>query len=168
MKKSTILIVDDEISIVKSLTRSLMDDNYSILTALSGEEALLKLKNNEIDLVITDQRMPGMSGLEFLKKVQLEYPETLTIMLTAYGDIETAIEAINEAGVYKFILKPWNEAELRLTVQRALELRWLIMEKNVLQQKLKRQEAIFKKLEKKYPGITKVTRDEDGEVVIEL
>lgn len=168
MNKSTILIVDDEVSIVNSLARSLREDGYHILTALSGEKALLKLKNYEVDLVISDQRMPGMSGLELLKRVQLDYPETLTVMLTAYGDIETAVEAINEAGVYKFILKPWDDVDLRVTIKRALELRQLIRQKRALQHEVRRQEAILRELERRYPGITDVTRDENGGVVIEL
>lgn len=168
MKKDTILIVDDEESILKSITRTLVDENYCILTAQSGEEALSKLKNHEVHLVISDQRMPGMTGLELLKKVKIDYPKTLTIILTAYGDIETAMEAINDAGVYKFILKPWDEADLRVTIKRALELRQLVTERDSLLQQLKTQEAIFKELERKYPGITKVERDKNGTPVLEL
>jgi len=168
MKKDTILIVDDEESILKSITRTLVDENYRILTAQSGEEALSKLKNHDVHLVISDQRMPGMTGLELLKKVKIDYPQTLTIILTAYADIEVAINAINEAGVYKFIPKPWNEADLRVTIKRALELRQLVMERDSLLQQLKTQEAIFNELERKYPGITKVERDKNGTPVLEL
>lgn len=168
MAQYTILIVDDDENVLKSLTRALIDDKYVVRTAVSGEEGLLKLENHDIDLVISDQRMPGMGGLEFLKKIQAEYPETLTIMLTAYGDIETAIGAINEAGVHKFILKPWHEAELRVTIMRALELRRLITERNVLRQEVKKREAILRELERKYPGITEVTRDVNGTVLVEV
>jgi len=168
MNQQTILIVDDEENIVKSLSRNLMDDGYTILGALSGEEGLRKLKINEIDLVISDQRMPGMSGIEFLKKVQLDYPHILTIMLTAYGDIETAMEAINEAGVHKFILKPWNDNELRLTIRRALELRQLVVERDSLMDQVKKQEARFNELERKHPGITKVDRDGHGTPILKL
>jgi len=168
MNQHTILIVDDEEKIVKSLTRILMDDGYTILGALSGEEGLSKLKNHEVELVISDQKMPGMSGLEFLKKVQLDYPHILTIMLTAHGDLETAMEAINEAGVYKFILKPWNEADLRLTIRRALELREVVMERDSLLDQVKKQDATLRELEKKHPGITNVERDEHGRPFLKL
>ena len=168
MNQHTILIVDDEEKIVKSLTRILIDDGYTILGALSGEEGLSKLKNHEVELVISDQKMPGMSGLEFLKKVQLDYPHILTIMLTAHGDLETAMEAINEAGVYKFILKPWNEADLRLTIKRALELREVVMERDSLMDQVKKQEAMLGELERKHPGITKVDRDEHGTPILKL
>ena len=168
MNQHTILIVDDEEKIVKSLTRILIDDGYTILGALSGEEGLSKLKNHEVELVISDQKMPGMSGLEFLKKVQLDYPHILTIMLTAHGDLETAMEAINEAGVYKFILKPWNEADLRLTIKRALELREVVMERDSLLDEVKKQDATLRELENKHPGITKVERDEHGRPILKL
>ncbi len=168
MGKHTILIVDDEESILKSITRALMDDNYHILTALSGQEGLSKLKNDEVDLVISDQKMPGMTGLEFLKKVQLQYPGILTIMLTAYADIKTAMEAINEAGVYKFILKPWDDNDLRLTIRRALELLQLVTERDSLLHQVKQQGAILRELEQKHPGITKVERDEHGTPVLKL
>jgi len=168
MKNGTLLIVDDEEKIVKSLTRILKDEGYTILGALSGEGGLRKLKRYGVDVIICDQRMPGMSGVEFLKKVRLDYSDVLTIMLTAYGDIETAMEAINEAGVYKFILKPWNEADLRLTIRRAVELRQLVMERDFLLEQVRKQEAALRELERKHPGITKVERDEDGTPVLEL
>jgi two-component system, probable response regulator PhcQ len=168
MKNGTILIVDDEEKIVKSLTRILIDDGYTIFGALSGEEGLQKLKRYGVDVVISDQRMPGMQGVEFLKKVQMDYPDILTIMLTAYGDVDTAMEAINKAGVYKFILKPWNEDDLRLTIQRAVELRQLVMERDSLSAQVKKQEAALRELERKHPGITKVERDEHGIPVLKL
>jgi len=168
MNQHAILIVDDEENIVKSLTRILMDDGYTIQGAMSGEEGLRKLKKHEVHLVISDYKMPGMTGLEFLKRVQIDYPNILTIILTAYGDIETAIEAINDVGVYKFILKPWNEEDLRITIKRALELRELTIQKDTLIKRVKTQEIILKELEKKHPGITKVERDENDTTVLKL
>lgn len=168
MNKDTILIVDDEEKIIKSITRTLIDEGYIILGALSGEEGLSKLKNHEVDLVISDYKMPGMDGLEFLKAVRIDYSHTLTIMLTAYGDIDTAIKAINEVGVYKFILKPWNEEDLRITIKRALELRQLTMERDTLLERVKAQSIILKELERKYPGITEVERDEHGRAILKL
>jgi len=168
MKNRTILIVDDEIKIIRSISRLFIDDDYRILGARSGEEGLVKLKNHEVDLVISDQRMPGMGGLEFIKKVSIDYPDILIIMLTAFAEIDIAIKAINEAGVYKFILKPWKDYELGLTVKRALELRWLTMERNSLLHQLKKQESILRALERAYPGITVADRDENGYAVVKL
>jgi len=132
MDQHTILLVDDEEAILTSLSRILMDDNHIVITALSGEEGLSKLKSHKVDLVISDQRMPEMTGLEFLKRVKIEYPEMITMILTAYADIEISIEAINEVGVYSFILKPCKMADLRLTVKRALEFRQVAMERDLL------------------------------------
>ena len=134
MSKSTILIVDDDATILMLMSNVFMyDDNY-ILTAENGEGGLAKLKNNKIDLVISDQNMPGMSGLQFLKRVRSEYPDVVTIILTASGEAETAVKAVNEVGVYQFILKPFNVMDLRLTVKRALEYKQLLEERNLLLQ----------------------------------
>lgn len=168
MKGNTILIVDDEKQIIRSIMRVLMDEDYYILGVLSGEEGLSKMEAHDVDVVISDNRMPGMSGVEFLKKVHIAYPQTLTIMLTAYADIGAAMKAINEAGVYKFILKPWNDADLRLTIKRALELRQLVMERNSLLQEVKAREAMLMELERKHPGITEVARDQQGRILIGL
>jgi len=111
----------------------LYDGNY-ILTAESGEEALIKIKNNKIDLVISDQHMPGMSGLKFLERVRAQYPDIVTIILTASGEVDTAVKAVNEVGVYQFILKPFNVMDLRLTVKRALEYKQLVEERKLLLQ----------------------------------
>jgi len=126
----------------------------------------LKLEDHDVDLVISDQRMPGMSGLAFLRKVRIEFPDVLTILLTAHGDMETAMEAINEAGVYKFILKPWHDEDLRLTIKRALELRRLVMERNSLRHQVKRRDAVLKEIEKEFPGISNVEKDENGYILL--
>jgi two-component system probable response regulator PhcQ len=168
MEKKTLLIVDDEANIIKSITRALMDDCYRIVTAMSGEEGLAKLRKHEVDLVISDQKMPGMSGLEFLKKVRVNYPNILCIILTAYGDMDTVLAAINEVGVYKFILKPWDQMDLRITIKRALESRDLTRERDSLLGKVRTQEILLEELEKKYPGITRVERDRHGKAILEL
>lgn len=168
MKTHAILIVDDEELILKSISRVLRNENCRILTAPSGEEGLAILKNNDVHLVISDQKMPGMSGLDFLKRVQREYPQILTIMLTGQAELKIAMDAINEAGIYKFILKPWDDNDLKVTVRRALETRELIWERNTLRRQVKTQDAILQELEKIYPDIGKVERDEDGYIVIDL
>jgi adenylate cyclase len=134
VSKSTIMIVDDDSTILMLMSNVFMyEDNY-ILTAESGEEALVKIKNNKIDLVISDQNMPGMSGLQLLRRVRVEYPDVVTIILTASSEVETAVKAVNEVGVYQFILKPFNVMDLRLTVKRALEYKQLLDERNLLLQ----------------------------------
>ncbi len=168
MDKHTILIVDDEKMILEITAEALADDRYTILTAQSGMEGLSILKKNHIHLIICDQKMPGQSGLEFLEKVRQEYPDILTIMQTGYGDIDTAVKAINDVGIYKFILKPCNMEDLRITVRRALEMRQMVFERNSLLIKVKKQDLALKEIEKQYPGITHVKRDADGNIVIGL
>ncbi len=165
MKKYTTLIVDDEELVIKSITRVLRNENCKIITAQSGEEGLAVLKDCEVQLVISDQKMPGMNGLEFLKRVKIDYPQILTIMLTGHAEIEIAMDEINEAGVYKFILKPWNDNDLKVTVRRALEALELVRERDSLLQQVKTHNAILQDLEKQYPGIGKVERDEEGYVI---
>lgn len=163
MKDFTVLLVDDEENILRSLARMLRAEGYRILTARSAKEGLLKLEDEdyEVDLVISDHMMPAMTGIEFLKRVRVEHPHVLTIMLTGHSEVNTVVEAINDAGIYKFILKPWNNEDLLQTVRRALELKSLVMERDSLLQKIKTKDIILKELERKHPGITKVKRDDD-------
>jgi len=167
MTKHTILIVDDEEMILKSIVRVLRNENYKVLTAQSGAEGLAVLKEYDVHLIISDQKMPGMNGLEFLKHVKRDYPQILTIMLTGHAEIEIAMNAINEAGVYKFILKPWDDNNLKITIRRALETLELIWERDSLVQQVKARDAVLQNLEKEYPGISKVDRDEDGYIILD-
>ncbi|NNF98636.1 MAG: response regulator [Desulfobacteraceae bacterium] len=166
MDKAAVLIVDDEEMILDIIRSGLKDEDCRIITARRGEEGLEILKKNDVSLVISDQKMPGLSGTAFLKKVRQLYPDMLTIILTGYADLQLALEAINTAGVYKFMTKPINLVELRVTVRRALEFRQLLIENNRLQNKIKAYEAKLQTLEKQHPGITRVERDTDGNVLL--
>jgi DNA-binding NtrC family response regulator len=115
-----ILIVDDEPANLRSLTR-LFREQYQVLAASSGAEALELLEQHDVALLITDQRMPGMTGIELLKNTFALRPRMVSMILTGYTDVEALVEAINCGQVYRYIAKPWNNDELRLTVQRALE-----------------------------------------------
>ena len=113
MSEHAIVIVDDEKNVLNAFKRVLRQEPYHLYTVDSGEEALCLLDAREISLVISDYNMPKMNGLELLKKVQVKYPHILAIMLTGQAEIEIAVKAINEAGVYKFIQKPWDDADLK-------------------------------------------------------
>lgn len=166
MDKPTILVVDDEPMLLDLISKALKSTNYKVLTADSAEEGMALLEINDLDMVISDYKMPGgMSGIDFLKHVSSTYPEVLTILLTGHASLETAMDAINSAGVYKFITKPFDLNELMLTIKRALEVQDLIKEKNLLTNKLKAYEAHLDDLEKKHPGITHVIRDKDGHII---
>ena len=119
--KYRLLIVDDEVGIVKALTRVFRQENYEVVTAGSGDEALKRLAEGSFQLVISDFMMPGMNGAQFLREVKQRSPETIRIMLTGHADTDAVMGAINDGAVYKFILKPWNDDDLRVTVALALE-----------------------------------------------
>jgi two-component system, probable response regulator PhcQ len=167
MPQRTILIVDDEEKIIKAIQRTLRKENYHIFTALGGQEGLNLLEMREFDLVMSDQKMPGMDGVTFLQKVKAEQPRTLTIMLTGENDIQVAMQAINEAGVYKFIMKPWDDDDLKITIRRALESLDLTRERDTLRERVKSRDTLLRTLEKEHPGITQVEKDDDGYLILE-
>jgi len=115
-----IMVVDDEPANLRLLERLFRQD-YNVLMAESGEEALQQLGQHDAALLITDQRMPGMTGVELLKHTATIRPHMVRIILTGYTDVDTLVEAVNSGLVYKYVTKPWNNEELRLTISRALE-----------------------------------------------
>lgn len=123
--KPTILLVDDEESILNSLRRLLRGQPFDIVLAGSGAEALEVMAAQPIDLVMSDARMPGMDGAQLLAEVHRLYPATSRILLTGYADLPTIIKAINEGAIHRYIGKPWNDDELKLILQQALELQRL-------------------------------------------
>jgi putative nucleotidyltransferase with HDIG domain len=115
-----ILLVDDEPANLRLLER-LFRRNYQVFTALSGAEALDLLSKHDVALLITDQRMPGMTGIELLKRAAALRPHMVRMILTGYADMGALVEAINCGQVYRYVSKPWNNEDLRLTVERAIE-----------------------------------------------
>jgi len=116
--KFSILYVDDEEHNLISFKATFRKD-YDIHTALSGEEGLEIMRNNEIKLLITDQRMPEMTGIQFLEKTLPEFPDTIRMILTGFSDMEVIIEAINSGRIFRYINKPWDESELKMTIDNA-------------------------------------------------
>lgn len=119
-RRHNILIVDDEVANLRLLRRVLGRD-YDVLEATSGQEGLELLKKNSVSLIITDQRMPAMTGVQMLEQSLPVNPDAIKILLTGYTDVQALIDAINAGHVYKYIPKPWDADELKLTVRRALE-----------------------------------------------
>jgi signal transduction histidine kinase len=117
-----VLAVDDEPANQRAICRALLDE-CRVLTAGSAGEGLERLREEPIALVVADQRMPGMSGIEFLQRAAREYPEVVRVMLTGYADVAMITEAINQGHVYHFLHKPWEALELRQVVRRGLEKR---------------------------------------------
>jgi diguanylate cyclase (GGDEF)-like protein/PAS domain S-box-containing protein len=115
----TLLLVDDEPNILAALKRLMRRDNYKILTAASGKEGLELLAQNDVDVIISDQRMPGMTGVEFLRTVKNLYPETVRIVLSGFTELQSVTDAVNEGAIYKFLTKPWDDNQLREHVEQA-------------------------------------------------
>ncbi len=141
----TVLCVDDEENILKSLKRLLRKENYRLVTACNGEEALALLKENDVHLVISDQRMPGMNGTKFLAQVKKEYPDAIRIILSGYTEVDSITEAINKGHIYKFLLKPWNDQNLKLEIRQALDQYDLVQSNKRLHKKvLEQNEELLK------------------------
>lgn len=112
-KHRTLLLVDDEANILASLKRLFRSDGYTILTAGSGKEGLELLKINSVDVIVSDQRMPNMTGVEFLRQAKAKYPDTVRIVLSGYTELQSITDAINEGAIYKFLTKPWDDQQIR-------------------------------------------------------
>jgi two-component system probable response regulator PhcQ len=167
MNQFKILLVDDSPQILKSLERMLKNRGYNIFTADSAQNALEILQNNEIDMVITDESMPGLSGTDLLGVLKTAHPDIIRIMLTGANDIGVLKNAINKGEIYRFFTKPWDDFELSIAVRQGLQQRLLEKENAHLKKIASHQEKILNELEKDYPGIGEKKLAEDGSIIIE-
>lgn len=117
-KKINILFIDDEENNLISF-KAVFRLKYHVVTAINAADALQILETEPVEIIITDQRMPSMTGSEFLEKVLEKYPDPMRILLTGYSDISAVIEAVNKGKVFHYLTKPWNEEELDSTIQKA-------------------------------------------------
>jgi len=121
--EKTILVVDDEKEVATALQRMLVLEEYQVLIAGSAAEGFELLANNQVSVIISDQRMPVMTGTEFLSRVKELYPDTVRIILTAHADLNSVTDAINRGAIYKFLNKPWSDDDIRKTIDEAFKLR---------------------------------------------
>lgn len=168
-----IMLVDDEESILKSAERCLAYDDYMITCFQSPKEALKSARHQAYDLIITDQRMPHMSGVELLTQINEVQPQSVGIILSGFSDSSMLLEAINQAHIYQFVCKPWINEDFRILIKKALahaeqqsETQRLADEARVSSGSMTRHRAQLRELESKYPGITRVDRDENGAIVL--
>jgi diguanylate cyclase (GGDEF)-like protein/PAS domain S-box-containing protein len=112
-QRRTLLLVDDEENVLSSLRRLLRGAGYQIVLARNGAEGLAKLAEHDVDVIVSDQRMPGMTGVEFLRRAKELYPDTVRMVLSGYTELQTITDAVNEGAIYKFLTKPWDDALLR-------------------------------------------------------
>lgn len=166
MKRPIVLIVDDVPEVTAGLTRALRAEPYEIVCRHAGEEALKFLARTPADVIVSDEKMPGMRGTELLSIVRERHPDTLRIMLTGHAETETLIRSINEGEIYRFLRKPCDRAELIVTIRQALEQRRLkLLSRKVVRMLDEKAEAL-RELEASSPGITSVERDSTGSIVL--
>ncbi|WP_448699358.1 response regulator [Mucilaginibacter sp. AW1-3] len=135
MTQFGVLYVDDEIHNLNSFKAAFRRD-FNIYVAQSAREGRRVLDQNEIAVIVTDQRMPGMTGIEFLESIIPVYPDTIRILLTGFSDVNAVMDAINRGQVYKYLVKPWADEELKMYIQNAMEIYNLRRENRDLAQKL--------------------------------
>lgn len=171
--KYKILIVDDESENLRALER-IFRNEHEVLTAASGVEALAALESHDVALLISDQRMPEMSGIELLSRTVSLRPHMVRILLTGYTDVSSLIEAINCGHVYKYVTKPWNNEELMVTVSRALQHYQATKSRHNLQMENDRLRARLSEIADlavgddeplSHAGISPVVRDQELEAV---
>jgi len=131
--RQTVLCVDDEPNILSALRRVLRSSGCQVLTANSGAQALEMLQRVPVDLVVSDMRMPGMDGVQFLEQVHARWPEAVRILLSGHGEMSATVAAINRGRIFRYLNKPWDDAELMATVRQGLELVGLQREKKRLE-----------------------------------
>ncbi|MFN9470101.1 EAL domain-containing protein [Acidovorax sp.] len=122
-RQRTLLLVDDEENVLAALRRLLRAEGWLVLSATSAEQALQLMARHEIDVILSDQRMPGMTGVELLRRAKQLYPETIRLVLSGYTELQSITDAINEGAIYKFLAKPWDDAELRAHLREAFTLK---------------------------------------------
>lgn len=122
MEKRTVLFVDDEEKVLRSLERGLLDEPYKKLFAKSGIEALEILQRKEVHVIVVDMRMPEMAGLELLRIVKKEYPHIIRMVLSGYTQVTTLLTAINQGEIFKYITKPWKlEEDFKPAIRQAID-----------------------------------------------
>ena len=140
-----VLFVDDEENILRSLRRLFMDEGFEIYIASGGEQGLEIIRNTpDIALIVSDQRMPGMTGAEFLEKAKITRPETLRILLTGYSDINAVVDAINRGGAYRYLTKPWDDEVLKQNIREAVKVFALTRENQRLGEVIRQQNKKLK------------------------
>jgi two-component system, probable response regulator PhcQ len=166
-ENDTILIVDDEPHVISALKRGLQEEPYRVTGSSDGAEALQLMEKQSFKVVISDEKMPGMDGAEFLARVKERYPGTVRIMLTGHASIQATMRAVNSGEIYRFFTKPWDEIELKLAIRSALEKYDLEQENRRLLKTVRRQSQELRYLEQNFPGISEVRKEADGAIRVD-
>jgi DNA-binding NtrC family response regulator len=170
-----IQLLDDEPHILKALQRVLHPHHWEVHSFSDGHTALEALTEHEYAVIISDYQMPSLDGITYLQFAKQRQPHAIRMMLSAHGDRQSMMQAINRAEVYRFLSKPWDDYEIETAVKSAIDLYLLRFENQRLlaqvrsqQSALERQQHELQRLETENPGITRVKRDEQGRVLLDL
>lgn len=169
-----ILIVDDEVNVTKSLQRLLITEPWDVTTCNDPNEALAILKQEKFAVILSDFRMPGLNGVEFLSLTKNIQNDAIRMIMSGVADTDTVISAVNEAEIFRFINKPWNCSELTHAIAQGIKLRDILVENKQFADILRKQQQVIDyqnealtRLEEDSPGITKVNWDEEGRIIID-
>jgi two-component system probable response regulator PhcQ len=163
----TVLLVDDEPKILSGLRVALRKYPFDILTANSAQAALALLDEQPVDVLVSDEQMPQVSGSQLLAIVRQQHPRTVRIILTGHASLDAAVRAINEGEVYRFLTKPCNPVELAVSIQQGVQLRELAQQSSRLLSRSQQQQAVLRELESRHPGISELKVDEGGAILLE-
>ena len=153
IERYRVLVVDDEPNVLSALQRSLRGRGYQVSTALGGEAALAMLEQLQPQVIISDMRMPGMNGAEFLKASRTHCPDAVRLLLTGYADVKSALQAVNEGEVFRYLTKPWDDAELAAALDEGLERHRLRAERDRLLRLTAQQNAELQQLNENLEGL---------------
>ncbi len=172
--RSRILLLDDEPNILSALRRVFASEPYDLEVFTDAASALACAKDMDFALAISDYRMPEVDGVSFLTLFRSLQPDAMRLILSGFTDLEALLGAINDAHIYRFITKPWQDYELRTTVAQALAHRAALLDNRRLadqlraqQEQLHRQRNELERLEREHPGITQVKRGNDGAILLD-
>jgi len=162
MTRTNLLCVDDEQNILTSLKRLLRGEAFNVLTADNAEDALKLLRENLVQVVMVDQRMPDVNGAKLLQLIKQERPDTVRLVLSGYADVATILESINKGEIYRFLSKPWVDEEIKITLRQSFEHYFLQNENaqllNTIQEQNKQLESLNQQLENSLQKRTKLLR----------
>lgn len=171
---ATVLCVDDEPNVLSALRRTLASFGHRVVTAEGGQEGLKLLERERAEVVISDMRMPGMDGVSFLEYVSVKWPDATRVLLTGYSSLEATVDAVNRGRVFSYVSKPWDDEELQVTIQQALNHHQVITENRRLadqvraqQREMDEQQREIERLKKEHPGLMEVERDAGGAISLE-
>ncbi|QTF91784.1 EAL domain-containing protein, partial [Halomonas sp. BM-2019] len=160
-RQRTLLLVDDEENIVAALRRLLRAEGWLLLTASSAERALLLMARHEVDVILSDQRMPSMTGVELLRRAKQLYPETIRLVLSGYTELQSITDAINEGAIYKFLAKPWDDEQLRAHLREAFALKEMADQNRRLDQEVQTANRELAELNRRLQTLLSAQREQN-------